>query len=651
MSCVSSPSTSRSPTRAGARSPISNPRTSSCAKAARCCRSNRCGWCASPPAAPDAPPPTIQSAADEQTRRRRGRSPAVRDLPRRVPRRERRRNRSRPRHADPVRRPRRLAPRSARRHEAARLAVRDPPDPRSRRGAARDRQLRGAQGRLRRRATPTSATTSPARRRASTLARSQVALSAINALAVHLGSLTDRRKTLIVATESVGRRRSSPRPGIPADHRNDHPLGEPLQRRRSIRSIRATRRRRRAGRGPATAGRRNRRPVRFRPTPTAGLRRVTADASAYYLLSFRTAHPDDGQFRELQARVNAPGRGRARAQGLLDRVAGRGAAHRADRESERAEGGRAAGAGAARQPADPPVVRDVARRERQDARDVRLGAGGAGSRRSRAPHRVEAGLPGAVGRRHACCSTVQSRRPDRPPSTSPRRLRRAPSSTYRRDGCGCGCRFRTRRRPCSIRMCARCRSAISRATWRSATPEIMRARTARDFRTLEAEAAVPVSSREFSRTEHLLIRFRAYGPAGAAPAVSAQLLDRAGHAMRALTVAAAHAVRGLHDRPAARRLRARRLRDRAEGGERRPRSERSHRRSGSPTSRPYSIYQDHPTQRTTQKPSFDRLRTGSCQLPAVSLSNREFSGFSVDRRDSPLRNRRRQYSLSVYVCG
>jgi hypothetical protein len=64
----------------------------------------------------------------------------------------------------------------------------------------------------------------------------------------------------------------------------------------------------------------------------------------------------------------------------------------------------------------------------------------------------------------------------------------------------------------------------------------MRARTAREFRTLEADAAVPVSSREFSRTEHLLIRFRAYGAAGGAPAVSAQILDRAGHAMRPLTV-------------------------------------------------------------------------------------------------------------------
>ena len=49
------------------------------------------------------------------------------------------------------------------------------------------------------------------------------------------------------------------------------------------------------------------------------------------------------------------------------------------------------------------------------------------------------------------------------------------------------------------------------------TPQVLRARNAREFRTLEAEAAVPVASREFSRTERLLIRFQAYGPAGAAP--------------------------------------------------------------------------------------------------------------------------------------
>ena len=52
------------------------------------------------------------------------------------------------------------------------------------------------------------------------------------------------------------------------------------------------------------------------------------------------------------------------------------------------------------------------------------------------------------------------------------------------------------------------------------TPEVFRARNAREFRALEAQAAVPVASREFSRTERLLIRFPAYGPAGTPPLVT-----------------------------------------------------------------------------------------------------------------------------------
>jgi hypothetical protein len=69
------------------------------------------------------------------------------------------------------------------------------------------------------------------------------------------------------------------------------------------------------------------------------------------------------------------------------------------------------------------------------------------------------------------------------------------------------------------------------------TPEILRARNAREFRALEDGAAVPVASRECSRTERLLIRFHAYGPVGQPPAVSARLLDRMGHPMRNLAIA------------------------------------------------------------------------------------------------------------------
>ena len=67
--------------------------------------------------------------------------------------------------------------------------------------------------------------------------------------------------------------------------------------------------------------------------------------------------------------------------------------------------------------------------------------------------------------------------------------------------------------------------------------EVLRARNAREFRALDAGTAAPVASREFSRTERLLIRFTAYGDARALPAVSARLLDQLGHTMRALDVA------------------------------------------------------------------------------------------------------------------
>jgi hypothetical protein len=71
------------------------------------------------------------------------------------------------------------------------------------------------------------------------------------------------------------------------------------------------------------------------------------------------------------------------------------------------------------------------------------------------------------------------------------------------------------------------------------TPEVLRSRNAREFRSLDVAAAVPVVAREFSRTERLLIRFPAYGPSDATPDVSAKLLGRMGHALRELTVSRA----------------------------------------------------------------------------------------------------------------
>jgi hypothetical protein len=67
------------------------------------------------------------------------------------------------------------------------------------------------------------------------------------------------------------------------------------------------------------------------------------------------------------------------------------------------------------------------------------------------------------------------------------------------------------------------------------TPQVLRARTARDFRALENDSdAVPVAAREFSRTERLLIRFPAYSPEDSSLVVSARLLNRTGQAIREL---------------------------------------------------------------------------------------------------------------------
>jgi VWFA-related protein len=72
------------------------------------------------------------------------------------------------------------------------------------------------------------------------------------------------------------------------------------------------------------------------------------------------------------------------------------------------------------------------------------------------------------------------------------------------------------------------------------TPAVFRVRTARELQQLKADAkAVPTAAREFTRTERLLIRVPAYGPAATTPKLTARLLNRAGQAMTDLQVTAA----------------------------------------------------------------------------------------------------------------
>ena len=66
------------------------------------------------------------------------------------------------------------------------------------------------------------------------------------------------------------------------------------------------------------------------------------------------------------------------------------------------------------------------------------------------------------------------------------------------------------------------------------TPMMLRARTLPELNKLKADPdAVPSAAREFSRTERLLVRVPAYGPAGV-PALKVHILNRAGNAVTEL---------------------------------------------------------------------------------------------------------------------
>ncbi len=68
-----------------------------------------------------------------------------------------------------------------------------------------------------------------------------------------------------------------------------------------------------------------------------------------------------------------------------------------------------------------------------------------------------------------------------------------------------------------------------------ATPIVFRGRTVRDLQPIRAGGnAVPTATRQFSRTERLLLRFDVYGPAGTTPAVTLRVLNRMGASLATL---------------------------------------------------------------------------------------------------------------------
>ena len=200
--------------------------------------------------------------------------------------------------------------------------------------------------------------------------RSQVAISALNALAVHMATLNGVRKTLLVVSEgldAVPRRRgqeylatiesvvrSANRANVsiyPIDPRPASHCGRRSRIRRCPGVARARHRRPDGGQRAGAAEELRRR---------ASAPRV-ADATAYYLLTYRSAHDEDGAFHPVQVRVTRAGvRVRARsgywAPSANDRL---GAELLAD--ANRPQVAVPTRARPPQQPADSAVVRAVAR--------------------------------------------------------------------------------------------------------------------------------------------------------------------------------------------------------------------------------------------------------------------------------------------------
>jgi VWFA-related protein len=382
------------------------------------------------------------------------------------------------------------------------------------------------------------------------VARAQVALSAMNALAIQLGTDAEgsfdaaqgRRKTLVVVTEGIARserRRGQDLPTVDAVVRSANratvsiypldprePSDDPSDTTRMLAADTD---------GQTIAG-----------DLDAGLRRVTADASAYYLLTYRAAHPEDGKFHDVRVRAKRAGvtlRARKGYWAPSPDDALRAAVLARLNEPRKAV------------PLEPmrhssPLIRQWFGAAKGDGGNTRVtivwepAARVPGDRSRRYPSRVQLTALAADGR-------VLFEGPLQP--TGPAAMDEQGTTPSRAvfEAAPGRVRLRMSIQDMSAQVLDSDVRDLTVPDFRKpvaiGTPEILRARNARDFRRIDDDAAVPVASREFSRAERLLIRFPAYGPADAVPALSAKLLNRMGQTMRELSVAPAPTPSGANE--------------------------------------------------------------------------------------------------------
>jgi VWFA-related protein len=385
-------------------------------------------------------------------------------------------------------------------------------------------------------------------------ARAQVTISALNALAIHLGSLSNARKTIVLVSE--GFPREEPRRGF-----ERLPTLESVVRaaNRSNVSIYAVDPQN-IPPGDSGAGAVADNPqetLRTLANETDGeaivnandlngrMRRIADDSSAYYLIAYHSARTEDGKFHDIEVRVKRPDvRVRARKGYWASTPGERLRANLLARARDpvpalpleparrispliRPWVGFARGAGGRTRVTFvwEPVDRVPGDRARPSASRIVLTALGADNTALFKGPLLPAGPTGPIG-------PIGSVGNDPSEEASARAVFDVPPGRLR---------LRMSIEDAAERVIDSDVREIAirdlRAPVALGTPEVLRARTARDVRALVADPdAVPVASREFSRAERLIIRFPAYAPGAERPAVAARLLSRSGKAMRDLQV-------------------------------------------------------------------------------------------------------------------
>jgi VWFA-related protein len=263
-----------------------------------------------------------------------------------------------------------------------------------------------------------------------------------------------------------------------------------------------------------------------------GLRQIVRDSSAYYLIGYNsTRAPSDGKFHEIKVRLRRPGLQVRARKGYWALTAEE-----------------TATASAPPKPGPPPAVQaaltSLAAAARRSLVRTWVGTSRAETGRTRVTFVWEpvAPAPGAGARaddppaRVAVTALAPSGQPYfRGKVAAPRTV------TFEADPGQMQVRLNIENERGQVLDAEQRELTVpdfTRTEVSIATPQILRARTLRELNDTKADPrATPTVDREFRRTERLLVRFEAYAPGGATPAVTARLLNRQGAAMADLTLA------------------------------------------------------------------------------------------------------------------